>query len=256
MAATTQSSILADAVTDDRVFRKVFRRLIWFLFILLLVSFMDRINIAFAALTMNKDLGLSAAAYGMSFTVFYAAYSLFDVAQRELDLGSANRARLYSGCELCRRRFAHGPSGDPHRRGDAVLGSQLRPQERAGLASPHRYAACRSRLAPGRLRRLASPALFGTDLYLDGLLLRPPRVLDDSRFRLHPVARCAPCRNRVHQLHRNRRRLGHRPLCRRLSQGSHREFHLRVALRGGHACHEHYLHHHRHSADAGLDGDA
>ena len=40
---------------------------------------MDRINIAFAALTMNKDLGLSAAAYGMSFTVFYAAYTLFEI---------------------------------------------------------------------------------------------------------------------------------------------------------------------------------
>ena len=74
-----QSSLLVNAPTDDRVFRKVFRRLIWFLFILLVVSFMDRINIAFAALTMNKDLGLSAVAYGMSFTVFYAAYSLFEI---------------------------------------------------------------------------------------------------------------------------------------------------------------------------------
>jgi len=64
---------------DDTVFRKVFRRLIWFLFILLVVSFMDRINIAFAALTMNKELGLSAAAYGMSFTVFYVTYALFEV---------------------------------------------------------------------------------------------------------------------------------------------------------------------------------
>ena len=40
---------------------------------------MDRINIAFAALTMNKDLGLSAAAFGMSVTVFYAAYALFEI---------------------------------------------------------------------------------------------------------------------------------------------------------------------------------
>ena len=79
MAAASQSSTLVNATTDDRVFRKVFRRLIWFLFILLVVSFMDRINIAFAALTMNKDLGLSAVAYGMSFTVFYAAYTLFEI---------------------------------------------------------------------------------------------------------------------------------------------------------------------------------
>jgi ACS family 4-hydroxyphenylacetate permease-like MFS transporter len=79
MTAATQSSMTADLVGDDRVFRKVFRRIIWFLFILLVVSFMDRINIAFAALTMNKDLGLNAAAYGMSFTVFYIAYTLFEI---------------------------------------------------------------------------------------------------------------------------------------------------------------------------------
>jgi len=77
--ATLHSGMMADAAVDDTVFRKVFRRLIWFLFILLVVSFMDRINIAFAALTMNKELGLSAAAYGMSFTVFYVTYALFEV---------------------------------------------------------------------------------------------------------------------------------------------------------------------------------
>jgi MFS transporter, ACS family, 4-hydroxyphenylacetate permease len=79
MTTAIQSSMMADLVGDDRVFRKVFRRIIWFLFILLLVSFMDRINIAFAALTMNKDLGLNAAAYGMSLTVFYIAYTLFEI---------------------------------------------------------------------------------------------------------------------------------------------------------------------------------
>src|SRR6516225_2218651 len=79
MTTAIQSSMMAELGGDDRVFRKVFRRIIWFLFILLVVSFMDRINIAFAALTMNKDLGLSAAAYGMSLTVFYAAYALFEI---------------------------------------------------------------------------------------------------------------------------------------------------------------------------------
>jgi ACS family 4-hydroxyphenylacetate permease-like MFS transporter len=76
---TTIQGMTADVAVDDTVFRRVFRRLIWFLFILLVVSFMDRINIAFAALTMNRDLGLSAAAYGMSLTVFYAAYTLFEI---------------------------------------------------------------------------------------------------------------------------------------------------------------------------------
>jgi ACS family 4-hydroxyphenylacetate permease-like MFS transporter len=79
MGPAIQLSPMAESAPDDRVFRKVFRRLIFFLFILLVVSHMDRINIAFAALTMNKELGLSAAAFGMSVTVFYAAYALFEI---------------------------------------------------------------------------------------------------------------------------------------------------------------------------------
>jgi ACS family 4-hydroxyphenylacetate permease-like MFS transporter len=69
----------AEVASDDRVFRKVFRRLIWFLFILLIASFIDRINIGFAALTMNADLGLSAAAYGASITIFYIGYTVFEI---------------------------------------------------------------------------------------------------------------------------------------------------------------------------------
>ena len=79
MAATIHSVTAADAAPSDVVFRKVFRRLIWFLFVLLVVSFIDRINVAFAALTMNKELGLSATAFAMSITVFYVAYALFEV---------------------------------------------------------------------------------------------------------------------------------------------------------------------------------
>jgi ACS family 4-hydroxyphenylacetate permease-like MFS transporter len=67
----------ADAA--DAVVRKVFRRLMWFLFVLLVVAFVDRINIGFAALTMNKDLGLSAAAFGLSITVFYTGYALCEI---------------------------------------------------------------------------------------------------------------------------------------------------------------------------------
>ena len=79
MAVTIRFATTADAAPNDLVFRKVFRRLIWFLFILLVVSFIDRINVAFAALTMNKALGLSATAFAMSITVFYVAYALFEV---------------------------------------------------------------------------------------------------------------------------------------------------------------------------------
>ena len=79
MAATISSAMTAEAAPSDLVFGKVFRRLIWFLFILLVISFIDRINVAFAALTMNKALGLSATAFAMSITVFYVAYAVFEI---------------------------------------------------------------------------------------------------------------------------------------------------------------------------------
>ena len=66
----------------------------------------------------------SISAAAMSFLigrVFRACY----VAQRQLHLGSANRARLRSRRELCRHRFAHRASGDPDRRSHAVLGCEL-----------------------------------------------------------------------------------------------------------------------------------
>ncbi len=53
---------------------KISRRLLWFLFLLYMFSFLDRINIGFAALSMNRSLGLSATAFGLASTVFYVGY--------------------------------------------------------------------------------------------------------------------------------------------------------------------------------------
>jgi ACS family tartrate transporter-like MFS transporter len=41
--------------------------------------YLDRINVSFAALQMNADIGLTAAAYGLSSTAFYVGYCLFEV---------------------------------------------------------------------------------------------------------------------------------------------------------------------------------
>jgi len=59
--------------------RAVSRRLIPFLFILYVVSFLDRVNVGFAALEMNRDLGLSPAVYGFGAGIFFLGYSLFEV---------------------------------------------------------------------------------------------------------------------------------------------------------------------------------
>lgn len=62
-----------------RVLRKVGWRILPFVMLLYFVSFIDRVNIGFAALTMNKDIGLSSAAFGLGAGVFFAGYFLFEV---------------------------------------------------------------------------------------------------------------------------------------------------------------------------------
>ncbi|MCE7763097.1 MFS transporter [Pseudomonas putida] len=59
---------------QQAVMRKVSRRLLGFLFLCFVLSFLDRINIGFAGLTMMGDLGLSSTQFGMATTLFYIAY--------------------------------------------------------------------------------------------------------------------------------------------------------------------------------------
>ena len=63
----------------DRVFTKCAWRLIPFLTLLYVVNFLDRVNVGFAALTMNKDLGFSPAVFGLGAGIFFAGYALFQV---------------------------------------------------------------------------------------------------------------------------------------------------------------------------------
>jgi MFS family permease len=64
---------------DDALYRKVSRRIIPFLFLCYVVSFLDRINIGFAQLQLKQDLGFSDAMYGLGAAVFYIGYVLFEV---------------------------------------------------------------------------------------------------------------------------------------------------------------------------------
>lgn len=59
--------------------RKVTRRLIPFLFVLYIAAWLDRVNVGFAALHMNSDLGFSSAAFGFGSGVFFVGYCLFEV---------------------------------------------------------------------------------------------------------------------------------------------------------------------------------
>jgi ACS family tartrate transporter-like MFS transporter len=93
--------------------KKVYRRLVPFLFILLIINYLDRVNVGFAALTMNKELGLSATAFGLGAGVFFVAYALFEVPANAML--SRIGARLWIGIIMiawglasCGMAFIHG----------------------------------------------------------------------------------------------------------------------------------------------------
>jgi ACS family tartrate transporter-like MFS transporter len=72
--ATTAFSLL-----EQRAIRKITWRLIPFLMLLYFVAFLDRINVGFAALTMNKDVGLTSQMFGLGAGIFFLGYFAFEV---------------------------------------------------------------------------------------------------------------------------------------------------------------------------------
>jgi MFS transporter, ACS family, 4-hydroxyphenylacetate permease len=71
------SALLTD--TEEKVVHRVFVRLIWFLFLLSIAMSIDRTNIGFAALQMNKALGLTAVQFGLTFTIYSIGYILSEI---------------------------------------------------------------------------------------------------------------------------------------------------------------------------------
>jgi ACS family tartrate transporter-like MFS transporter len=73
------ATISMDAAIEQRTMRKVYLRLLPFVFACYFLCYLDRINVGFAALTMNKDLGLDPAIFGMAAGAFFWGYFLFEV---------------------------------------------------------------------------------------------------------------------------------------------------------------------------------
>jgi ACS family tartrate transporter-like MFS transporter len=63
----------------ETVFTKCAWRLIPFITLLYVVGFIDRSNVGFAALTMNRDLGFSPAVYGLGAGIFFLGYVTFQI---------------------------------------------------------------------------------------------------------------------------------------------------------------------------------
>jgi MFS transporter, ACS family, tartrate transporter len=58
---------------------RVYRRLVPLLFVLLIVNYLDRVNIGFAALRMNQELGFSGSVFGLGAGIFFIGYAVFEV---------------------------------------------------------------------------------------------------------------------------------------------------------------------------------
>jgi ACS family tartrate transporter-like MFS transporter len=80
--AVANGSLVPIPATDEALERAV-RRALWRILPLLTVAnvfnYLDRVNVSFAALTMNAELGLTATQFGFGAGLFYAGYVLFQI---------------------------------------------------------------------------------------------------------------------------------------------------------------------------------
>jgi ACS family tartrate transporter-like MFS transporter len=65
--------------SNDNLLKRKYLHIILPVFAASVIAYLDRINIAYAALTMNADLGFSAHIFGMGAGIFFLGYVLFEV---------------------------------------------------------------------------------------------------------------------------------------------------------------------------------
>lgn len=64
-------------MVDERIFAKCAWRLVPLMLVLYFVNYLDRVNVAFAALTMNRDLNFSPSQYGFAAGILFVGYFAF-----------------------------------------------------------------------------------------------------------------------------------------------------------------------------------
>ncbi|MGW6024790.1 MFS transporter [Streptomyces sp. NPDC055099] len=79
MSTPTATAETPELARENAVFRKVVLRIVPFLILCYVFSYLDRVNVGFAKLQMSDDLGLSEAAYGLGAGLFFIGYFLFEV---------------------------------------------------------------------------------------------------------------------------------------------------------------------------------
>src|SRR5229473_3384502 len=64
---------------EEETRRRVDRRLMPFIFLLYIVSYLDRVNVGFAGLQMTQELGFSDAVFGFGGGIFFIGYFLLEI---------------------------------------------------------------------------------------------------------------------------------------------------------------------------------
>ena len=79
--AETRTNPMAPSLTEvgARARRRIARRLLPYLFILYVIAFLDRVNVAYAALGMTGDLGFSPEVFGFGAGIFFIGYFLLEI---------------------------------------------------------------------------------------------------------------------------------------------------------------------------------
>jgi MFS transporter, ACS family, tartrate transporter len=75
----TGGQAMAPITIETKTIRKLKIRILPLILLLYIVSFLDRINIGFAALTMNQDLAITSHQFGLAVGIFFVGYSLFEI---------------------------------------------------------------------------------------------------------------------------------------------------------------------------------
>src|SRR2546430_3863037 len=79
MPGVSSIGIREELGMEARVISKVSRRIVPFVALCYFVCYLDRVNVGFAALQMNSDLGFTATVFGWGAGIFFFGYFFFEV---------------------------------------------------------------------------------------------------------------------------------------------------------------------------------
>src|SRR5258708_16359727 len=71
-------AISSSRTVAQRTVRRVNRRLMPFVFLLFIISYLDRVNVGYAGLQMTNELGFSDYVFGLGGGIFFIGYFLLD----------------------------------------------------------------------------------------------------------------------------------------------------------------------------------